>query len=486
MHVRDRQGQGLRAGRGRRPRGHGALARREAGLDRQRRAGAEAGAAPKPANGQPPPPQYTKVFGDALVAEARRDERVLGITAAMNTRHRARHPPEGAARPLLRRRHRRAARGAVRRRARAAGREAGRRDLLDLPPARLRPDRPRRLPAEARRRLRDGPRRPRRRRRPDPPRRVRHLLPALPAEHGADGAARRGDARATCCTPRSPTTGPIALRYPRGEGEGVALPGRPQAIEIGRGEVLREGERVALLGYGYGVPLALGAADAARGRARASRSTVADARFAKPLDAELVERLAADHDVLVTVEENVLAGGFGAARAGAPGRPRPARRRAAAAHRPAGPLRHPRQAGAAARGGRADARRRRRARWPRRCSRRAARSRSGQIEHFASAIRHFPLLFLSSAASWGGASSESPVRSDRAGGSLSGCRLCDRPHSDRGRGALLWSLQTVPSSSHSAALSINFPFQIHIRITPPSEAARLGGSFLFLSSGRTP
>src|SRR5947207_2220660 len=51
--------------------------------------------------------------------------------------------------------------------------------------------------------------------------------------------------------------GPIALRYPRGEAEGVPIPSKPRAIEIGRGEVLREGERVALLGYGYGVPLAL-------------------------------------------------------------------------------------------------------------------------------------------------------------------------------------------------------------------------------------
>jgi 1-deoxy-D-xylulose-5-phosphate synthase len=104
--------------------------------------------------------------------------------------------------------------------------------------------------------------------------------------------------------------GPIALRYPRGEAEGVALPGLPEQIEIGRGELLREGERVALLGYGYGVPVALGAA-ALLSDEHGVEPTVADARFAKPLDAELVERLAAEHDLLVTVEENVLAGGFG-------------------------------------------------------------------------------------------------------------------------------------------------------------------------------
>ena len=105
--------------------------------------------------------------------------------------------------------------------------------------------------------------------------------------------------------------GPIALRYPRGEGEGVSLPAEPEPIEIGRGELLREGERVAFLGYGYGVPLALGAAQ--RLAEHGVEATVADARFAKPLDHGLLASLVADHDVLVTVEENVLAGGFGSA-----------------------------------------------------------------------------------------------------------------------------------------------------------------------------
>jgi 1-deoxy-D-xylulose-5-phosphate synthase len=106
--------------------------------------------------------------------------------------------------------------------------------------------------------------------------------------------------------------GPVALRYPRGEAEGVELPLRPEPIEIGRGELLREGESVAFLGYGYGVSVALGAAELL-GDEHGVDATVADARFAKPLDTELVERLTAEHDLLVTVEENVLAGGFGSA-----------------------------------------------------------------------------------------------------------------------------------------------------------------------------
>jgi 1-deoxy-D-xylulose-5-phosphate synthase len=112
--------------------------------------------------------------------------------------------------------------------------------------------------------------------------------------------------------------GPIALRYPRGEGVGVPLPEQPDAIEIGTGEILREGgagetagKRVALIGYGSGVGKALEAADELTGLDIAV--TVADARFAKPIDAGLMAQLAAEHDLLVTVEEGVLAGGFGSA-----------------------------------------------------------------------------------------------------------------------------------------------------------------------------
>jgi 1-deoxy-D-xylulose-5-phosphate synthase len=105
--------------------------------------------------------------------------------------------------------------------------------------------------------------------------------------------------------------GPIAFRYPRGAAEGVSLPERLREIPIGTGELLAEGERVALLGYGYGVQVALRAAGILGEHDH--RVTVADGRFAKPLDAELVQRLAREHELVVTIEENVLPGGFGTA-----------------------------------------------------------------------------------------------------------------------------------------------------------------------------
>jgi 1-deoxy-D-xylulose-5-phosphate synthase len=105
--------------------------------------------------------------------------------------------------------------------------------------------------------------------------------------------------------------GPAALRYPRGVGEGSELPSKPQLLEIGRGEVLAEGERVALLGYGYGVTVAREAA--AILERHGLKPTVADGRFAKPIDGELAERLAREHELVVTIEENVLPGGFGSA-----------------------------------------------------------------------------------------------------------------------------------------------------------------------------
>jgi 1-deoxy-D-xylulose-5-phosphate synthase len=103
---------------------------------------------------------------------------------------------------------------------------------------------------------------------------------------------------------------PSAVRYPRGEGVGVALPERGEVLPIGRGRILREGSTVALLSLGTRLADTLKAADelAARGLS----ATVADARFAKPLDIALIEQLARHHEVLVTIEEGSV-GGFAAA-----------------------------------------------------------------------------------------------------------------------------------------------------------------------------
>ncbi|MEJ7798347.1 MAG: transketolase C-terminal domain-containing protein, partial [Solirubrobacteraceae bacterium] len=106
--------------------------------------------------------------------------------------------------------------------------------------------------------------------------------------------------------------GPVALRYPRGESIGVPLPAVPVPIEIGTGEILREGDgKVAIVGYGSGVSRGLQAA--ALLAEHGIDATVADARFAKPIDTALMAHLAAEHELLVTVEEGVLAGGFGSA-----------------------------------------------------------------------------------------------------------------------------------------------------------------------------
>lgn len=102
---------------------------------------------------------------------------------------------------------------------------------------------------------------------------------------------------------------PSAFRYPRGEGTGVAIPELAAALEIGKGRIVREGTAVAILSFGTRLAESLKAADllAARGLS----ATVADARFAKPLDLDLLLRLAREHEALITVEEGSV-GGFGA------------------------------------------------------------------------------------------------------------------------------------------------------------------------------
>jgi 1-deoxy-D-xylulose-5-phosphate synthase len=273
-------------------------------------------AAPKKKNGKsaaaPKPPQYTQVFGEALVKEARRDERVLGITAAMNS---------GTGLNLLQE--------ALPERYYDVG-IAEQHAVLFAAGLALEGAKP--VAAIYSTFLQRGYDQ------------IVHdvCLQNLNVVFAMDRAGLVGDDGPThhgafdiswlrclpnmvLMAPRDEALlvhmlhtalrhddGPVALRYPRGEAEGVPLPLRPRPIEIGRGELLRDGERVAFLGYGYGVSVALGAADLLAEGNRVD-ATLADARFAKPLDGQLVERLAAEHDLLVTVEENVLSGGFGSA-----------------------------------------------------------------------------------------------------------------------------------------------------------------------------
>src|SRR5580704_10636070 len=101
---------------------------------------------------------------------------------------------------------------------------------------------------------------------------------------------------------------PSGLRYPRGEGRGVPMPAEGQPLEIGRGRIIREGSKVALLSYGARLGECLKAADELAGYGLST--TVADARFAKPLDTGLINRLARHHEVVITIEEGAI-GGFG-------------------------------------------------------------------------------------------------------------------------------------------------------------------------------
>lgn len=101
---------------------------------------------------------------------------------------------------------------------------------------------------------------------------------------------------------------PTALRYPRGEGTGVALPNKPEILQIGKGRVLREGGRICLLSYGTRAEQALLAAEQLE--AEGYRTSVVDARFMKPLDSDLILRMAREHEILLTLEEGAI-GGFG-------------------------------------------------------------------------------------------------------------------------------------------------------------------------------
>ncbi|MGD0197968.1 MAG: 1-deoxy-D-xylulose-5-phosphate synthase [Solirubrobacteraceae bacterium] len=269
------------------------------------------------ASGAPRPPQYTQVFGEALLAEARRDERVIGITAAMNT---------GTGLNILQQ--------AMPERYFDVG-IAEQQAVLFACGLALQGARPvAAIYSTFLQRAYDQ---------------IVHdaCLQKLPVVFAMDRAGLVGDDGPThhgafdiaymrclpnivLMAPRDEAMlvhmlhtaiahdgGPVGLRYPRGEGVGVPLPDVPEVIPIGTGEILRAAAgsepagRVALLGYGAGVGKALAAADLLV--AEGIDATVADARFAKPIDGGLVAQLAAEHELLVTVEEGALAGGFGSA-----------------------------------------------------------------------------------------------------------------------------------------------------------------------------
>jgi 1-deoxy-D-xylulose-5-phosphate synthase len=138
---------------------------------------------------------------------------------------------------------------------------------------------------------------------------LRHRLSRLPARLHADGGGDEIELAHMVATMAADRRRPIGRALPARRGLGVrALPARGTVLEIGRGRVLREGTKVAILSYGARLPECLKAADelATYGLS----TTVADARFAKPLDTQLVERLAREHEVLITIEEGSM-NGFG-------------------------------------------------------------------------------------------------------------------------------------------------------------------------------
>src|SRR6185503_19241346 len=121
-------------------------------------------------------------------------------------------------------------------------------------------------------------------------------------------AADEAELRHMVATAAAHDNGPIAFRYPRGEGVGVELPEHGSILPIGKGRIVREGAGVALLSFGTRLGESLAAAE--KLASYGLTPTVADARFLKPLDEELIARLAQDHDVLITIEKSGI-GGFG-------------------------------------------------------------------------------------------------------------------------------------------------------------------------------
>jgi 1-deoxy-D-xylulose-5-phosphate synthase len=123
------------------------------------------------------------------------------------------------------------------------------------------------------------------------------------------GASDEAELAAMIATSLEIDDRPSAFRYPRGDGVGVEIPELSAPLQIGKGRVVREGTAVALLSFGTRLQETLKAADALA--ARGVSATVVDARFAKPLDEDLILRLAREHEALITIEEGAM-GGFGA------------------------------------------------------------------------------------------------------------------------------------------------------------------------------
>ncbi|MEP2682271.1 MAG: 1-deoxy-D-xylulose-5-phosphate synthase [Sulfitobacter sp.] len=121
-------------------------------------------------------------------------------------------------------------------------------------------------------------------------------------------AADEAELRHMVATAAAHDEGPIAFRYPRGEGRGVEMPERGTPLEIGKGRMIREGSKVALLSFGTRLEEVEKAAEQLS--AKGITPTIADARFAKPLDRDMILKLAAEHEALITIEEGAV-GGFG-------------------------------------------------------------------------------------------------------------------------------------------------------------------------------
>ena len=256
-------------------------------------------------------PAYTRVFADSLIREARAGRQDRRHHRRHAGRHRPRPLRQGVSRPAP---STSASPSSTRSPSPPGSRRQGykpfARDLFDLPAARLRPGRPRRRDPEAAGALRHRPRRPRRRRRPDPCRLVRRRLSRLPARLRRHGRRRSRPSWSTWSRPPSPST--TGRRVP------LSARRRRRASTCPRSACR---SRSAAAGSSAKAPRSR-SSPSAPASPNASRrpkeldayglpTTVADARFAKPLDTDLIDRLAREHEVLITIEEGAV-GGFGA------------------------------------------------------------------------------------------------------------------------------------------------------------------------------